>query len=65
MFAARYFNPRYWAARFWAKVGAESIEVPTPGLFITTDKQQSFSTNINSPVLLSDKKTVYTTNLGG
>lgn len=21
MFASRYFNPRYWAARYWPKVG--------------------------------------------
>lgn len=24
MWAARYFNPRYWASRFWAKVGADA-----------------------------------------
>lgn len=28
MFASRYFNPRYWASRFWAKVGS-SITVFT------------------------------------
>jgi hypothetical protein len=27
MFAARYFNPRYWASRFWAKVGATGTAV--------------------------------------
>lgn len=21
MFTSRYFNPRYWAARFWPKIG--------------------------------------------
>lgn len=24
MFPARYFNPRFWAARYWAKIGAEA-----------------------------------------
>lgn len=26
MWASRYFNPRYWAERFWAKVGAVSVQ---------------------------------------
>jgi hypothetical protein len=26
MFAARYFNPHYWAERYWAKVGAVSVQ---------------------------------------
>lgn len=25
MFAARYFNPRYWAARFFPKVGEDIV----------------------------------------
>jgi len=28
MFTSRYFNPRYWASRFWPKVGGESEETP-------------------------------------
>lgn len=27
MFAARYFTLRYWAARFWPKVGSEPTDV--------------------------------------
>jgi hypothetical protein len=26
MWCARYFNPRYWAERFWAKVGGVSVQ---------------------------------------
>lgn len=28
MFPSRYFNPRYWASRFWPKVGGEPVETP-------------------------------------
>jgi len=31
MFAARYFNPRYWAKRFWPKVGGLP---PSPDCFL-------------------------------
>lgn len=27
MFPGRYFNPRYWASRFWAKVGQTPPDV--------------------------------------
>jgi hypothetical protein len=30
MFPFRYFNPRYWAARFWAKIGAAAAVVLAP-----------------------------------
>jgi hypothetical protein len=30
--AARYFNPRYWARRYWPKVGAD----PSPGVVTPT-----------------------------
>ena len=33
MFPARYFSPRYWAARFWPKVGSD-IPVLTPDVVI-------------------------------
>jgi len=28
MFTTRYFNPRYWAQRFWPKVGGEAPDFP-------------------------------------
>jgi hypothetical protein len=27
MFPSRYFNPKYWASRFWAKVGLTPVVV--------------------------------------
>jgi hypothetical protein len=30
--AARYFNPRYWARRYWPKLGAD----PSPGVITPT-----------------------------
>lgn len=63
MFTARYFNPRYWASRFWAKVGGEISLIPS--LIVTTDIQQAYTTNIDSPVFTTDKTLSYTTELGG
>lgn len=34
--AVRYFNPRYWAARFWPKVGANEVPAPATGEIAAT-----------------------------
>lgn len=36
MFAARYFNPRYWAARFFPKVGEDLVAGAECVLALTT-----------------------------
>lgn len=28
MFTSKYFNPRYWAERYWPKVGGEPVDTP-------------------------------------
>lgn len=43
-----------------------SAAIPvTPSLIVTTNIQIAYSTNIDLPVLTTDKKVSYTSNLGG
>lgn len=36
MFASRYFNPRYWAAKFWPKIGGEVVETPFVFVYVAS-----------------------------
>jgi hypothetical protein len=41
--AARYFNPRYWARRYWPKLGAAALASPADAIgALTTDGATPF-----------------------
>jgi hypothetical protein len=43
MWTTEYFNPRYWAARYWAKVGADAVPgVVTPTGAISMDGVENY-----------------------
>ena len=36
MFTSRYFNPRYWTAKFWPKIGGEVVETPFTFVYVAS-----------------------------
>lgn len=44
---------------------AKSVTALTPSLIVTTNIQQIYSTNIDLPIVTSNKKVSYTNELGG
>ncbi len=60
MFASRYFNPRYWAGRYWPKIGGEIID-PTGHLKGVCSVSQPLSADCSVESTLSascDTKTL-------
>lgn len=61
MFASRYFNPRYWASRFWPKIGGIPVVI-TPDCFtlVTSsinDDPEVVTSSIEQYTILASKIT--------
>lgn len=48
MFTSRYFNPRYWASRFWPKVGGEPVVTPNANAFSTSNINDLLNSSLSS-----------------